>query len=77
MNTIADGVVDPQAIAAGAFVDMPAVEGEEPYRAVATPVDFEADAAARRAGAAPGEHTAEMLAELGYAEGVIAACVPK
>jgi crotonobetainyl-CoA:carnitine CoA-transferase CaiB-like acyl-CoA transferase len=40
INTIADVIADPQAIAAGAFVDMPAVEGEPVYKAVASPVDF-------------------------------------
>jgi crotonobetainyl-CoA:carnitine CoA-transferase CaiB-like acyl-CoA transferase len=65
VNTIADAVVDPQAIAAGAFVDMPAVEGEDPYRAVASPVDFDGHGHSAGKVPAPGEHTAEILAELG------------
>src|SRR5436190_3555031 len=65
VNTIPDAIQDPQAIAAGAFVDMPVVDGEEPYRAVASPVDF--DGHGHPAGKVPavGEHTAEILAELG------------
>ena len=65
INTVAEVIEDPQAIAAGAFVDMPLVEGEPPYRAVATPVDFGEDAL--HIGAVPGlgQHTAEVLAELG------------
>jgi crotonobetainyl-CoA:carnitine CoA-transferase CaiB-like acyl-CoA transferase len=68
VNTIADVVVDPQAVAAGGFVDMPVDDGEEPYRAVASPVDF--DGQGHRPGRVPtpGEHTDEVLAELGLAE---------
>ena len=40
LNSIADVVQDPQAIAAGAFVDMTPQPGEAPYRAVNSPVDF-------------------------------------
>jgi hypothetical protein len=40
LNSIADVVADPQAIAAGAFVDMTPQPGEAPYRAVNSPVDF-------------------------------------
>ena len=40
LNSIADVVNDPQAIASGAFVDMSPQPGEDPYRAVNTPVDF-------------------------------------
>jgi crotonobetainyl-CoA:carnitine CoA-transferase CaiB-like acyl-CoA transferase len=73
INSIADVVKDPQAIAAGAFVDMPVEPGEEPYRAVATPVDF--DGHDHRIGSVPerGEHTAEVLTELGYAGEELAA----
>lgn len=64
VNSIAEAIADPQAEAAGAFVDMTPRDGEPPYRAVNSPVDF--DGAARRPGAVPtlGEHTAEVLAEL-------------
>lgn len=40
VNSISDVVADPQAIASGAFVDMSPRAGEEPYRAVNSPVDF-------------------------------------
>jgi crotonobetainyl-CoA:carnitine CoA-transferase CaiB-like acyl-CoA transferase len=61
INTVADVINDPQAIAAGAFVDMPVVEGEEPYRAVASPLDFSGYDFV--AGPVPslGAHTAEVL----------------
>jgi crotonobetainyl-CoA:carnitine CoA-transferase CaiB-like acyl-CoA transferase len=61
----ADVVTDPQAIAAGAFVDVPEGAGAAAHRAVASPVDF-AGVPTRPAGPVPGigEHTAEVLAEL-------------
>jgi crotonobetainyl-CoA:carnitine CoA-transferase CaiB-like acyl-CoA transferase len=65
INSIADVVVDPQAVAAGAFVDMPPVDGEPPYRAVASPVDFDGTRHPARAVPAPGQHTDEVLRELG------------
>ena len=40
LNSIAEAVADPQVIASGAFVDMTPQPGEEPYRAVNSPVDF-------------------------------------
>ncbi|MGI9031185.1 MAG: CaiB/BaiF CoA transferase family protein [Ilumatobacteraceae bacterium] len=56
---------DPQVEASGAFVDMPVQDGAEPYRAVASPIDI--DGQPQRPGPVPtlGEHTAEVLAELG------------
>jgi crotonobetainyl-CoA:carnitine CoA-transferase CaiB-like acyl-CoA transferase len=76
INTVAQVIDDPQAIAAGAFVDMPLVDGEPPYRAVATPVDFGEDAL--HIGAVPGlgQHTAEVLGELGYSDSEIAHLLP-
>jgi crotonobetainyl-CoA:carnitine CoA-transferase CaiB-like acyl-CoA transferase len=64
INSIADVIADPQAIAAGAFVDMTPRQGEAPYRAVNGPVDF--DDRRPRPGPVPelGEHTVEVLAEL-------------
>jgi crotonobetainyl-CoA:carnitine CoA-transferase CaiB-like acyl-CoA transferase len=40
LNSISEAVADPQVIASGAFVDMTPQPGEEPYRAVNSPVDF-------------------------------------
>lgn len=75
----ADVLEDPQAIAAGAFVDVPAGEAGPAHRAAASPVTFR-DAAGERAGApalepvpALGEHTDAVLADLGFSDGDIAA----
>ena len=62
--------VDPQAVAAGAFVDVPASaqpQGVPAHRNVATPVAFGAEAVGPR-GPVPtlGEHTDAVLAEAGY-----------
>jgi crotonobetainyl-CoA:carnitine CoA-transferase CaiB-like acyl-CoA transferase len=64
INSIADVIGDPQAQAAGAFVDMTPHPGEEPYRAVNGPVDF--DGYEFRPGVVPhlGEHTDDVLREL-------------
>lgn len=61
VQSIVDVIADPQA--APGFVDMTPREGEEPFRAVATPVDF--DGYEMRPGPVPalGEHTDEILAE--------------
>lgn len=62
LNSIVDAIDDPQVQASGAFVDMTPRAGEAPYRAVASPVDF--DGYELRPGPVPtlGEHTAEVLA---------------
>jgi crotonobetainyl-CoA:carnitine CoA-transferase CaiB-like acyl-CoA transferase len=59
-------VADPQAQAAGAFVDVPMPDGGT-ARMVATPVEF-GDTPARPRGPVPeaGQHTEEVLLELGY-----------
>jgi crotonobetainyl-CoA:carnitine CoA-transferase CaiB-like acyl-CoA transferase len=64
INSIVDVIDDPQANAAGAFVDMTPREGEAPYRAVNGPIDF--DGHTPRYGPVPdlGEHTEAVLAEL-------------
>lgn len=64
VNSIADVIADPQAQAAGAFVEMTPRPGEEPYRAVNSPVDF--DGRTPRYGPVPalGEHTRDVIDEL-------------
>ncbi len=70
VHTPAQVVADPQAHAAGAFVDVAAGEGAPAHRAVATPVSF-SGAPTGPAGGVPGlgEHTAELLAELDVGAG--------
>jgi crotonobetainyl-CoA:carnitine CoA-transferase CaiB-like acyl-CoA transferase len=74
INSIYDVIADPQAQAAGAFIDMEPREGEAPYRAVNGPVDFAGYTF--QPGPVPelGEHTTSVLAELddltGRADGV-------
>ena len=66
INTPRSALEDPQVIASGAFVEMPDGAAGEPVRSVASPIDI--DGAAQRPGPSPalGEHTADVLAELGY-----------
>jgi crotonobetainyl-CoA:carnitine CoA-transferase CaiB-like acyl-CoA transferase len=67
VNSIEDLIVDPQLIAAGAFVDMPGENGSG-TQAVATPIDFSA-APVGPTGAAPeiGADTVAVLQDLGVA----------
>ena len=62
VQSIVDVIADPQA--QPGFVDMAPRDGEEPYRAVRTPVDF--DGFDMPAGFVPhlGEHTDQVLSEL-------------
>jgi crotonobetainyl-CoA:carnitine CoA-transferase CaiB-like acyl-CoA transferase len=64
VNTAVDVIDDPQAQAAGAFVDVAAGAGASAHRAVATPVRFSGGAV--RPGVVPalGEHTDEVLREI-------------
>ncbi len=64
VNTPAEVVVDPQALAAGAFVDVPGGGWAEPHRNVASPIAF--DGVQIEPGAVPalGEHTEAILGEL-------------
>jgi crotonobetainyl-CoA:carnitine CoA-transferase CaiB-like acyl-CoA transferase len=66
VQTVMEVTTDPQAEAAGAWVDVPVAEGGT-ARMVATPVDF-SDTLWAPAGASPecGQHTEEVLLELGY-----------
>ncbi|MGZ4704487.1 MAG: CaiB/BaiF CoA transferase family protein [Acidimicrobiales bacterium] len=67
VNTPAEVLADPQAIAAGAFVDVPEGEGAPAHRAVATPITFHGRGTPP-VGAVPGlgEHTAEVLHAAGF-----------
>ena len=67
VNTPAEVLADPQAIAAGAFVDVPAGEGAPAHRAVATPITFHGRTTAP-VGAVPGlgQHTEEILHGAGF-----------
>jgi crotonobetainyl-CoA:carnitine CoA-transferase CaiB-like acyl-CoA transferase len=66
VQTIDEVIEDPQAIACGAFVDVPLPEGGS-ARMVASPVDF-SDTRWSPRGCVPelGQHTEEVLLELGY-----------
>ena len=65
VNDAADVVADPQAVATGAFVDVPEGSGAPAHRAVASPVRFASDDAQPTRGVpALGEHTDEVLREL-------------
>jgi len=60
-------VDDPQARAAGGFVDVPSGDGGEPITMVASPVDFGGTRCEPRSGPPEfAQHTEELLLELGY-----------
>ena len=73
VQTAAEVVVDPQAHAAGAFVEVTRSNGER-YKSVATPVRFHDGEDAQPRGDTPGfgQHTLEVLREYGFSDAEIA-----
>lgn len=67
-----DVVVDPQAHASGSFIDVPDGQGGT-VKGIASPVRFNGEPIIpRRPMPEPGQHTAEVLGELGYDQAAIA-----
>ena len=73
INTPRSALEDPQVAASGAFVELPDPAGGDPIRSIASPIDIDGDA--QRPGPSPalGEHTTDVLVELGYTPDQIAA----
>jgi crotonobetainyl-CoA:carnitine CoA-transferase CaiB-like acyl-CoA transferase len=60
INSLTDALDDPQVLASGGIVEMSPRPGEDPYQAIASPVDF--DGRPQRPGPVPllGEHTSDV-----------------
>ena len=69
VQTPAEVLEDPQALASGAIVEIPGRNGEAPIRTVGSPVRFsKADVTPRSRSPELGEHTEEVLRERGVGE---------
>jgi crotonobetainyl-CoA:carnitine CoA-transferase CaiB-like acyl-CoA transferase len=67
VQSLEEVLADPVVAQAGAWVDVPIVEGEPPAKMVATPTDFAGTPWSVRSGAPElGQHTELVLLELGY-----------
>jgi crotonobetainyl-CoA:carnitine CoA-transferase CaiB-like acyl-CoA transferase len=67
VQTLEEVIADPLVAQAGAWVDVPMAEGEPAAKMVATPTDFAGTPWVARAGAPElGQHSEEVLLELGY-----------
>jgi crotonobetainyl-CoA:carnitine CoA-transferase CaiB-like acyl-CoA transferase len=72
VQTPAQVAADPQAAAAGAFVETELPDGQGTFRSVATPVRFHGAERTRfPAAPRPGEHTRDVLSEIGYSQSEI------
>ena len=61
-NTTADAIVDPQVLATGGVIDVPAGAASAAHRAINTPVDFGGQVTTPTGGVpALGEHSDEVL----------------
>lgn len=73
VNTLAEVLVDPQAVASGAFIDVPEGLGAPAHRSVATPITFHGGGTPS-VGGVPGlgEHTDEILRTAGFSADEVA-----
>ncbi|MEL6664045.1 MAG: CoA transferase, partial [Pseudomonadota bacterium] len=77
VQTLADVAADPQAEAAGAFVDTPSAKGDgSTFRAPASPIRFPgADDGPKGPSPTMGQHTREVLQDLGMDTAAIDAAI--
>jgi len=67
VQTVQEVVKDPQAIALNAYINIPARPGEKAIKSISTPVNFSGFSTDPVAPVPkPGEHTKQILSDLGY-----------